>query len=557
MNKKQRFLGILLVLAMLSGLLSMSAGEHTHKWSDWSELKAATCTENGMSVRNCTKDGCSAVEYDYNKPAALGHKWGNWSVVTPATCTAEGQEKRTCERCGASETRALSKLPHDIVGWHITTPPTCDNPGVEKTYCKTCATMTQTRAIDPLGHTFGPWNPVAGQVADCTHDGKEIQFCLRCGHSVTRTVPKLQHQFGPWIGSPDPTCNAAGTRKKICSLCGHEESETVPKLQHQFGPWMGVQDPTCTDDGSRKKICSLCGHEETETIAKLGHSYGNWKPEVDPSCSVAGTRIRTCTRCGNVDTQSVPALGSAQPAGHQNMGAWVVTTAPTCPAFGAETRTCGDCGRVEKRKVDKLPHTSDEIWLVIQTGDLRQPTREATTCTVCHQHAKTKSYVPNGIKQEQRTFAFGPLASQANPALGGSDVRAIWLDLTVNATYAFPLVTPDSLNVGSAVITVSNGTVRVSLEKNGETACLLRYRTWQAFADAESISLSKLEGSSLPFDQAVPLQGDSAVIVVQMLASYYTYGVNTAFSDAAAAWDGMSYQEINEEMLQSMAGSAE
>lgn len=555
MNKKRRFLGILLVLAMMSGLLAMSAGEHTHSWSNWSELSPATCTSSGSSMRSCTKDGCSAVEYDYNRPAALGHDWGNWTVVTPATCIAEGQEKRECKRagCTASETRTLSKLPHDMIPWHVTTPATCDNNGVEETSCRNCATQTQTRVITKLGHSYGQWNPLAGDVADCTHDGKEIRYCTRCGDPETRVVPKLGHQFGPWMGSPDPTCTAAGTRIKICARCAHMESEPVPMLEHQYGPWKGDPNPTCEAGGWRVRICAMCGGDDKEPLAALGHSYGAWKPEVDPSCTFAGSRQRTCTRCGNVDTQPVPALGPAQPAGHNNMGNWILTTPPTCTTFGEETRTCADCGRVEKRKVEKLPHTSDEIWVIVQVGDLRQPTKEATTCTVCHQPAKTKTYVPNGIRQEQRTFAYGPLAGQANPALGGSDVRAIWLDLITNATYTFPLVTPDSLNVGSAIVTVSNGTVRVSLEKNGETASLLRYRYWQAFSDAASISLNKLEGPSLPFDQAVPLQGDSAVIVVQMLANYYTFGVNTPFSDAETAWDGMSYQEINDEMLQNMA----
>ncbi|MBQ3300991.1 MAG: hypothetical protein IJH04_02340, partial [Eggerthellaceae bacterium] len=38
---------------------------------------------------------------------ALGHQWGEWTVVKPATETEEGLEERVCARCGAKETRAI------------------------------------------------------------------------------------------------------------------------------------------------------------------------------------------------------------------------------------------------------------------------------------------------------------------------------------------------------------------------------------------------------------------------------------------------------------------
>ena len=48
-----------------------STSKHTHSWGDWSETKAATCTEKGEKQRTCS--GCNEV--DIQKTNALGHDY--------------------------------------------------------------------------------------------------------------------------------------------------------------------------------------------------------------------------------------------------------------------------------------------------------------------------------------------------------------------------------------------------------------------------------------------------------------------------------------------------
>lgn len=84
---------------------------HAHTWSDWTETKAATCTEAGELYRECT--GCGYKQTTYT---AYGHKWGDWTTVTEQTCESKGEKKRVCSVCSAEEKQELPALgDHDYV----------------------------------------------------------------------------------------------------------------------------------------------------------------------------------------------------------------------------------------------------------------------------------------------------------------------------------------------------------------------------------------------------------------------------------------------------------
>ena len=81
-----------------------------HKFGEWTETKAATCTEAGVSTRTCTV--CGEAKETKDIPA-LGHKFGEWTETKAATCTEPGVSTRTCTVCGeAKETKDIPALGH-------------------------------------------------------------------------------------------------------------------------------------------------------------------------------------------------------------------------------------------------------------------------------------------------------------------------------------------------------------------------------------------------------------------------------------------------------------
>ena len=89
-----------------------------------------TCTEDGEKGWECSRCGMKETE----KIPALGHDWGDWTVTTPATCTNEGVETRICSRNSSHvETRTIPTTGHNWVdngnGTH-----TCTNCGATEAF---------------------------------------------------------------------------------------------------------------------------------------------------------------------------------------------------------------------------------------------------------------------------------------------------------------------------------------------------------------------------------------------------------------------------------------
>lgn len=89
-----------------------SAGKVTlacaHKWGEWAENKAPSCTEKGEMTRECELCG----ETETKAVDALGHKWGEWTTTKDATCKAKGEKTRECSACGETETKTTDKVAH-------------------------------------------------------------------------------------------------------------------------------------------------------------------------------------------------------------------------------------------------------------------------------------------------------------------------------------------------------------------------------------------------------------------------------------------------------------
>ena len=93
-------------------------------------IKAATCTESGVSVVSCSI--CGLVKK--NTVAAKGHSYGNWVVVNP-TCTVEGSRTRTCANCGNVEKQSIAASHQYNLTKH---PATCKDYQIYEYTCGVC-----------------------------------------------------------------------------------------------------------------------------------------------------------------------------------------------------------------------------------------------------------------------------------------------------------------------------------------------------------------------------------------------------------------------------------
>lgn len=508
----QRFLPLLLIGVLLLALpLAAGASDHQHKYGEWTTTQPATCTDDGIRMRQCT---CGDTQVE--SIPKLNHNWGPYLPTVPAKCDAEGTEVRTCIRDNAhTESRSIPKILHVMTPWVPEPPATCLVKGTEKRHCLNCATANEIRDIPALGHKWGGFLPHTP--AKCESKGKQIRYCE---HDLTHTdiveTPALGHNWTTFSPSKAATCTAKGEQVRYCQ----NDATHIDKVE----------------------------------IPALGHNWGNWTTTTNPTCSVAGEMARVCGRdATHKETKVIPKLGKNQPAGHK-FGNWAETKAATCDAVGTEERSCSECGRVETRDIKKIPHTSNNTWVTSREPSLQQPGLQTTTCTVCNKQASSRTFAPRSIKYEMPSYAFGALANLANPAIAGQD-KLIFIDMTQPGEKRFPLVTEDGYHIADVRVTVGAGTLSVKLEKLNNST-VLRYRTWHFFPSAEEVTRHKLESDSLPFEQPVAVSGDSCVIAVRTLSNYsQSHRENSAFNEAMMSLDGAnSYADQAKQMLEQMSG---
>ena len=243
---------------------------HTVKCSDcgmmWSKLhsrvidseKPATCLEDGHSAGVYCADGCG---YDtrivYSAPGE--HSWGEWTVKTPATCTEDGLEIRECSKCPATEERAIKAAgEHSWGEWTVKTPATCTKDGLEIRKCSKC-TATEERTIAAEGH-----KPVAisDRAPTCTEPGsvggKRCSVC-KAVLEEPEVVPATGHDWGLWADTKD------GWRH--VRFCANDPSHKQYGF-HKMGNWVTVKQNTETTDGYRERWCQEadCDYHEVQVI---------------------------------------------------------------------------------------------------------------------------------------------------------------------------------------------------------------------------------------------------------------------------------------------------
>ena len=71
----------------------------------------ATCTKTGLTAgKKCSV--CGEVLEEQQTVAMKAHTYGEWKIEKDATCTEDGVMTRICTRCSGTERKTVEKLGH-------------------------------------------------------------------------------------------------------------------------------------------------------------------------------------------------------------------------------------------------------------------------------------------------------------------------------------------------------------------------------------------------------------------------------------------------------------
>ena len=260
------------------------------------------------------------------------HTYGEWTVVKAATETEEGLKSRTCTGCGYNETAVIPAIGKD-------TPVTPDTPvsGDAKVH-----NFTESGTTSDFYSITGS---IATNKGTATYNGLTLTKCLKMesSTSIKFTAPsagKLTLVFGGTTAASGKGVKVNGTSKKVGSdgtltvdvakgavtvtkgdainlfyivYTPSGTSETTHK--HKYESKITKQ-ATCTEAGVLTYTCTsttgTCDKKTyTETIPAKGHSFSTeWTVDVEATETTPGSKSHHCTVCdAKTDVTEIPATG--------------------------------------------------------------------------------------------------------------------------------------------------------------------------------------------------------------------------------------------------------
>ena len=431
----KRFSGKLLLLLAAVLMLSVfgAAAEvvivddpHT----DLTIISYPSCFTPGSAICNVCGKSVTLPAYGYH----IGDTKVRYENLFPSTCITAGSRDVVtyCDHCKGVITRYTEPLPlaeHTLPSnWTVVIVPTCTTTGLRVKDCTVCGTRLTSEETPATGHAWSSWITIA---PTCTTEGYQYRVCANDPSHTERTAetPALGHNWGDYVLTTAPTCTTPGIETSTCKRCGEKRTRSVPAIGHMWDAGEVVTSPTCTTPGVKVYTClNDPSHTKTESIPKLGHSWTKWDIDPAPTCTEKGRRRHVCTVCGRDYTETM------QPLGH-NWGPWTLVREATPQKPGLEQRTCFRCGAKEQRQI---PYDGN--------GD--DNTNKGTGATMC---------------------VFGPRLKDVGSYL--SPTSTAWymftpFDASVEGRQTYELVVDDTYIVGTATITVENGTISLTYELN-------------------------------------------------------------------------------------------
>lgn len=201
---------IILVILGLFIYIKCTRALHEHTADQWTTIKEATCTEDGLEAKVCTDPECKGEQFDERVIPATGHTERNvWTTAKKATCTEQGIENKLCKDCGiVLDTRYTDVKPHaTTTKYENVVYATCTETGSREVvvYCKDCGfeKSRDSEVIDAKGHDYIPGSETTQVAIEPTHtkEGVELNFkkCGECGENILQTevneIDPLGHEY--------------------------------------------------------------------------------------------------------------------------------------------------------------------------------------------------------------------------------------------------------------------------------------------------------------------------------------------------------------------------
>ncbi len=410
--KKTRLIFVA-VLALLVVLLVFVAcnGEqpdtHRHVFDEWTVLKEASCSEEGLRhhhckvcgeefaeripmlehtpkiiegrAATCTQDGlsdgsvcevCNTVLQPQTRIVATGHDWVFGEKLSDTTHT------HVCANgCGAAYNRNM-EYTDDVVA------ATCEADGYTQHTCTVCEFTYRDAVVEKLGHAYGTPTPAyendryvhksvcandpthvlieACEFDDdvhevtCVEDGFTEHTCRQCGGTYKDgIVVHTGHSFTEWRITIPATCVRNGEQKRHCEKCSTEETEILPMGEHSYTEWQTIEESTCTVAGSEQRGCENCTLVEKRAKQLKPHSFNDWHVKEEATCDKEGVDSRECQQCQFAETKSTAKKEHVY-------GNWYMVQESTCTVPGIDQKDCENCDAFEQQPRELKEHTSVE-----------------------------------------------------------------------------------------------------------------------------------------------------------------------------------------------------
>ena len=129
-----------------------------------------TCTEHGYTEGiECSV--CHEILTAPTEIPATGHSYGDWTIIKEATCTEEGLKQRTCTVCDTMEEETVPMTEHDWESdFTIDQQPTATENGSKSIHCKNCDAVKDVTVINATAdsNNMDQNNTVSPQTGDNT-----------------------------------------------------------------------------------------------------------------------------------------------------------------------------------------------------------------------------------------------------------------------------------------------------------------------------------------------------------------------------------------------------
>lgn len=340
--------------------------------------KAPTCSSEGLKEgKHCSV--CNKVLTAQETIPTLPHDWDEWTDIKKATCTEEGKQTRACKNCDAEESRNtdIDPLNHGNIRILEAKAPTCVSNGLtEGKHCDACNTLLVPQEVDPaLKHIYG--EPV-WQKKDFGKDADAVFVCTRpgCDAESKNHTQKIDADTTSVI-TKKATCYEKGLKTYTAKATFNGQDYTTSwteVLDMTFHT--SVTDPakavTCTEDGlTAGSHCSVCGHvlKAQMVIPATGHKPVDVADKA-ATCTQPGVQNGTvCSVCGEVFTtgQTLPALGHDYDIkwfwdGNGSDRSWSAKAVFTCQRKGCTEDTEGHAVTVDA-KIEKETVTESTCFV--------------------------------------------------------------------------------------------------------------------------------------------------------------------------------------------------